>query len=205
MKPNDAKPDAELHPESSSLPGSNRLGRASKSLGRIGLVLCLMNMVLFLSAVAGHWWGAASVSLAVFVVPLLCALAATATAVVAVCQSKFSATPSDSSPASAGLKTGLGTLLLLGLLTLMVAPNFVKARTTSGKSACPSNLRILDSAKEQWALENKKTATDTPTWDDLIGTDKYIKVQPSCPANGSYTLNSMARKPRCSISDHTMQ
>jgi prepilin-type N-terminal cleavage/methylation domain-containing protein len=94
---------------------------------------------------------------------------------------------------------------IIGLLAAIAIPNFVKARTTAQKNACINNLRQLDGAKEQWALENKKTAADSPNMDDLVGTDKYIKVTPTCPANGSYTLNNMATKPVCSVSDHTLQ
>jgi hypothetical protein len=65
-------------------------------------------------------------------------------------------------------------------------------------------LRQIDGAKEQWALENKKTPTDTPTWADLVGTDKYIKVMPTCPANGTFTIGDMATKPVCSVTDHTL-
>jgi hypothetical protein len=65
-------------------------------------------------------------------------------------------------------------------------------------------LRIFDGAKEQWALEHKKTATDTPTFFDLIGTDKYINGMPICPANGTYSLNDLAHKPQCLFPDHTL-
>ena len=67
------------------------------------------------------------------------------------------------------------------------------------------DLRQIDGAKEQWALENKKTQTDTPVDTDLIGTDKYIKVMPTCPGNGTYAYNNMATKPTCTITDHTLQ
>jgi prepilin-type N-terminal cleavage/methylation domain-containing protein len=99
---------------------------------------------------------------------------------------------------------------IIGLLAAIAIPNFVKARTTAQKNACINNLRQIDGAKEQWALENKKTQTDTPTMDSntdtgLIGTDKYIKVTPMCPANGTYTVGDMATKPKCSNTDHTLQ
>lgn len=98
---------------------------------------------------------------------------------------------------------------IIGLLAAIAIPNFVKARTTAQKNACINNLRQIDGAKEQWALENKKTATDTPTLDSvaatgLIGTDKYIKVIPTCPANGTYTVGDMKTKPSCSVTDHTL-
>ena len=93
---------------------------------------------------------------------------------------------------------------IIGLLAAIAIPSFVKARNTSQQNACINNLRQLDGAKEQWALENKKTATDTPTMTDLIGTDKYIKVTPQCPANGAYTYGNMSTKPKCSVVDHTL-
>jgi len=95
------------------------------------------------------------------------------------------------------------------LFLAIAIPNFVKARTTASKNACINDLRQIDGAKEQWALEHKKTQTDIPTWDDLVGTDKYIKVMPKCPANGTYTIGNMMTKPVCSkaatLPDHSLQ
>jgi prepilin-type N-terminal cleavage/methylation domain-containing protein len=93
---------------------------------------------------------------------------------------------------------------IIGLLAAIAIPNFVKARTTAQKNACINNLRQIDGAKEQWALENKKTQTDSPVDTDLIGTDKYIKVKPACPANGTYVFNDLSTKPTCSVGDHTL-
>jgi hypothetical protein len=75
---------------------------------------------------------------------------------------------------------------------------------TRSLNTCINNLRQLAGAKEQWALENKKLATDTPTWLDLIGTDKYIKVVPECLQDGWYRLNQVSAKPTCSRAGHTL-
>jgi prepilin-type N-terminal cleavage/methylation domain-containing protein len=93
---------------------------------------------------------------------------------------------------------------IIGLLAAIAIPNFVKARTTAQKNACINNLRQIDGAKEQWALENKKTSTDTPGDTDLYGTDKYIKTAPACPGNGAYTPGNMVTKPVCNIAGHTL-
>ena len=45
---------------------------------------------------------------------------------------------------------------IIGLLAAIAIPNFVKARTTAQKNACINNLRQIDGAKEQWALETKQ-------------------------------------------------
>ena len=42
---------------------------------------------------------------------------------------------------------------IIGLLAAIAIPNFVKARTTSQTNACINNLRQIDGAKQQWALE----------------------------------------------------
>jgi prepilin-type N-terminal cleavage/methylation domain-containing protein len=95
---------------------------------------------------------------------------------------------------------------IIGLLAAIAIPNFVKARTTAQKNACINNLRQIDGAKEQWALENKKTQTDSPDMAALVGATSYIKVTPTCPGNGSYTPNIMSSKPTCSATagDHTL-
>jgi len=51
-----------------------------------------------------------------------------------------------------------------GLLAAIAIPNFVKARATSQANACINNLRQIDAAANQWALENKKKTGDTITF-----------------------------------------
>src|SRR5208283_1364436 len=62
----------------------------------------------------------------------------------------------------------VGAAVPLGVLAGIAVPNFIKAKQTAQKNACINNLRQIDAAKQQWALENKKTTTDTPTREDLI-------------------------------------
>jgi hypothetical protein len=68
--------------------------------------------------------------------------------------------------ALAGLITGyIGialSVLILPLLAAIAIPNFVKARDAAQNNMCVNNLRLIQSAKEQWALENKKADTDVP-------------------------------------------
>src|SRR5262245_18211319 len=77
---------------------------------------------------------------------------------------------------------------IIGLLAAIAIPNSVKARTASQPSACIANLRQIEGAKHEWALETKKSSTDTPVTTDLYGTDKYIRDEPTCPASGTYTI-----------------
>ena len=52
---------------------------------------------------------------------------------------------------------------IIGLLASIAIPNFVKARTTAQMNACISNLRQIDGAIQQWALDTKQGDTATVT------------------------------------------
>jgi len=95
-------------------------------------------------------------------------------------------------------------IAIIGLLAAIAIPNFVKARGTSQKNACINNLREIDGAKEQWALENKMSVGST---EDDTAINTYIKGgAPSCPGGGSYTYNVLDTNPTCSLSTsgHTL-
>ncbi len=93
---------------------------------------------------------------------------------------------------------------IIGLLAAIAIPNFVKARETSRTNACINNLRQIDGAKQQWALETKAAPTETPADTDLYGADAYIKVEPTCPAGGTYAINDLSQAPTCTIDDHVL-
>jgi hypothetical protein len=71
-------------------------------------------------------------------------------------------------------------------------------------STCINNLRLLDGAKQQWALDNQKTADAVPQPQDLL---PYLANRqfPICPGGGHYTLNAVNRAPTCSIPGHALQ
>jgi prepilin-type N-terminal cleavage/methylation domain-containing protein len=88
---------------------------------------------------------------------------------------------------------------IIGLLAAIAIPNFIKARTTSQKNACINNLRQIDGAIQQWALENKKDAAAAVAFTDI---SSYLKNAVVCPAGGttfadSYTVKDVATKPVC--------
>lgn len=82
-------------------------------------------------------------------------------------------------------------VLIIGILLAIAIPNFMKARETSRKNACVSNMKQLDAAAQQWAMDEKKAGTVTPTSGDLAGPSLYIKVMPTCPSGGAYTLGTV--------------
>src|SRR6266700_3942702 len=88
---------------------------------------------------------------------------------------------------------------IIGLLAAIAIPNFVRARTSSQTNACINNLRQIDGAKQQYALENKASQTYAPT---LANVQPYLGrgtngTAPLCPSDTaatfatSYTLNDV--------------
>jgi prepilin-type N-terminal cleavage/methylation domain-containing protein len=95
---------------------------------------------------------------------------------------------------------------IIGLLAAIAIPNFVRARTTSQQNACINNLRQLDGAVQQWALETKQASGATVT---ISNVKPYIKMDstgnvPACPAGGSYTVSTVNSNPLCNISGHAL-
>ena len=70
-------------------------------------------------------------------------------------------------------------------------------------NACINNLRQIDAAKQQWALENDKTADAVPSAQDLL---PYLSnlVFPVCPSGGTYTINAVGVPPTCSVPGHVL-
>jgi prepilin-type N-terminal cleavage/methylation domain-containing protein len=97
---------------------------------------------------------------------------------------------------------------IIGLLAAIAIPNFVHARTTSQQNACINNLRQIDGAKQEWALENKASATSTPTDANIQpymgrGSNGSLPTCPLDPANSfdtSYTAGVLGTAPVCNIS-----
>jgi hypothetical protein len=70
-------------------------------------------------------------------------------------------------------------------------------------AACINNLRVIDGAKQQWALEAQKPPGTLLTPANLM---PYMKSNalPVCPAGGVYTLNPVGLAPICNIPGHAL-
>ena len=100
---------------------------------------------------------------------------------------------------------------IIGLLAAIAIPNFLRARSTSQMNACINNLRQIDAAKQQWALETGQTSAAVPTSATLqpfLGrggsagsvTSVVCPLDPAKTTLTSYTIGSMSATPKCIIS-----
>lgn len=98
---------------------------------------------------------------------------------------------------------------IIGLLAAIAIPSFMKARQQSQQNACINNLRQIDAAKEQAALERRWT-NGTAVADGDSNVNMYIKGLanttnlPNCPGGGAYTYGAIGTNPVCTVAGHTL-
>lgn len=78
-----------------------------------------------------------------------------------------------------------------------------QAQMAADANTCINNLRQINDAKLQWALDKNKSATDVPTAQDLL---PYLKdgTFPTCPDGGTYAINAVGELPTCSVPGHVL-
>src|SRR5690349_7996657 len=91
------------------------------------------------------------------------------------------------------------SILLVGLLAAIALPNFIRSRTTAQTNVCTSNLRNIDHAIQQWAMEFRKAANAPVEFSDI---SSYLKNSVVCPAGGvsfadSYNISVVGTEPTC--------
>jgi prepilin-type N-terminal cleavage/methylation domain-containing protein len=94
-------------------------------------------------------------------------------------------------------------VLIIGILLAIAVPNFIKARESSRTKSCIANLKQIDSAKEQYMMDNK-TTTAPSTLSTYVGSTSYIKNTPLCPSGGTYTVNDATTPPACNQTGHAL-
>ncbi len=97
---------------------------------------------------------------------------------------------------------------IIGLLAAIAIPSFIKARSESQTKGCINNLRIIDAAKEQAAMEHgwvdgQPIGAGSAEETNVLS---YVKGNaiPTCPANGTYTFNDISTDPTCGVAGHDL-
>ena len=89
---------------------------------------------------------------------------------------------------------------VIGMLAALAIPAFARSRAVSRANACINNLRQIDAAKDQWAMENNKSDSDGVI---SANVEPYLKEGMMsglvCPAGGFYSLSTVASNPVCSL------
>ena len=95
---------------------------------------------------------------------------------------------------------------IIGIIIAIAVPAFLRARENSRGRACQANLKLIDSAKEQYALEFKVAQGGTITFANLVVPPRaiqgegFLKDEPRCPAQDSpYSVNNVGVAPTCLI------
>jgi type IV pilus assembly protein PilA len=93
---------------------------------------------------------------------------------------------------------------IIGILAAIGIPSFLHARTVSQANACINNLRQIESAVQQVAIEKGLHVGDTVNYP--LDITAYIKLNnegsiPPCPAGGEYSLQTVGTIPQaiCSL------
>ena len=76
---------------------------------------------------------------------------------------------------------------LIGMLAAIALPNFIRSRARAHTSACINNLREIDYAIQQWAMEEKKASQTVVQFTDI---SSYLKRSVVCPAGGTSFADS---------------
>jgi len=108
---------------------------------------------------------------------------------------------------------------IIGILLAVIAlPSFMRVRSISQKNLCINNLRQIESAKEQYAVESGHQtgwsfSDGMEAFSNLVGkANGYIKGCPACPASvnanvqgtvqrsaADYIVNAIGSMPSCRV------
>ena len=103
-------------------------------------------------------------------------------------------------------QSGVGTrvwvviAVFVGLFAYaLLAPSYYRdTRNPSPTLTCINNLRQIDAAESQWALDNGKTIGDVVAADQLTNY-LYHQIMPKCPSGGTYVIGKVGEPPTCSL------
>ena len=93
-------------------------------------------------------------------------------------------------------------ILIIGFVIAVAIPNFNSDGHSSPANTCINNMRQIDAAISEWALEKGKTNGTVVTENDItnyIKLNRYGKIPP-CPSGGKYIYGKVGDTPQISCS-----
>ena len=91
-------------------------------------------------------------------------------------------------------------VLIIGVLLSLAMPVFAKARDNARTKSCVKNLRQIDQAKVQAALDLGVAEGAPLSFETLV--PDYLKSQPVCPAGGTYDCTTLGTDATCTVAEH---
>jgi hypothetical protein len=105
------------------------------------------------------------------------------------------------------------TAIAVCFFVCFISPDFIQEPWTSPGNACINNMRRIEAAKKEWALEHNAKTDDVVTVSDIkpyLDRDldpngkPYLKIDskgnlPKCPSGGTYTIGKVGEPPTCSV------
>jgi hypothetical protein len=89
-------------------------------------------------------------------------------------------------------------VMVITILLEIAVPSFIRARSSSQRGTCISNLKHIDAAKEEWAMDTGAPQGAAVQMSDIAGV--YLQgpaVGPVCPGGGAYNLHPVGTDPTC--------
>jgi prepilin-type N-terminal cleavage/methylation domain-containing protein len=90
-------------------------------------------------------------------------------------------------------------ILIIAALLNIALPSMLAARNTSQTNSCIGNLKTIQNAKQEWAIDTNQAGAVTPTWTDIspyFGENQII--EPVCPTSlQPYELGSVDEPATC--------
>ena len=86
---------------------------------------------------------------------------------------------------------------VIAILLAVALPNYLKSATTVEKTICINNLRKIDAAVDQWAIENHIRQGTQPDQSQQNEIYTYVRGgKPICPGGGEYSIGPVGDKPQ---------
>jgi hypothetical protein len=105
------------------------------------------------------------------------------------------------------IKFGIISIIAVaGVATLLAIQHQSRTRLSpegEARSVCINNLRHIDGAIQQYALDNKLGVDDTVTAQQVLSMLNDANVM-RCPLGGTYTFGRVGDRPSCSMPGHVL-
>lgn len=86
-------------------------------------------------------------------------------------------------------------LIVFAIITIILSiaiPNYIRSRQESLKNSCIANLKQINSAIDQWVLDNNIPTATVPSGAQEDEIYSYLKgSKPICRAGGEYTMHAV--------------